>query len=96
MTNIALSIDVRTTPGQRDAFVARIKQHGEFCLANEPGCLRFDVMIPLDEADRVVVFEIYADKAALDAHDCTEYMAAYRRDTGPMIASRVRVTGRLA
>ncbi len=96
MTKIALSVDVKTTPGQRDAFVARIKQHGEYCLAHEPGCLEFHVVVPIDETDRVVLFEVYADKAALDAHDSSEHMAAYRRDTASMIAARMRVTGHLA
>ncbi|MBC8051138.1 MAG: antibiotic biosynthesis monooxygenase [Chitinophagales bacterium] len=95
MTNIALSIDVRTTPGERDAFAARLKRHGEFCVANEPGCLSFFVMTPLDADDRVMAFEVYADKVALEAHDASDHMAVYRKDTAHMVAARVRVTGPL-
>ena len=35
---------------------------------DEPGCRRFDVVEPQGEPDRVLLYEIYDDEAAFDAH----------------------------
>jgi quinol monooxygenase YgiN len=93
---IALSVDVRCRLGRRADFLARLKLHAATCLAQEPGCRRFDIMVPRDEDDRVIIFEVYDDEAALAAHDASAHMAAFRADAAPMIESRLRITGALA
>jgi quinol monooxygenase YgiN len=95
LEKVALFVDVKTAPGQRDAFVNRVKKHGELCLSTEPGCLRFEVLIPYDDANRVLLWEVYADDAALAAHDASEHMTAYREDVSSMILSRVRTHAKI-
>lgn len=90
MPAIALVVELETRAGQRDAFVARALEHRDNVFANEPGCLRFDVMTSDEEADKVFLYEVYADAAALETHFNTDHMKAYREDTGPMLAGRKR------
>ena len=90
MGKISLVVELKMNPGTRDAFVERVRQHGETCLDREPGCLQFDVLVPTDGSDRVFLYEVYADQAAIDAHMATAHMAQYREDTEPMIAERIR------
>ena len=90
MPAIALVVELETRAGQRDALVARALEHRENVLANEPGCLRFDVMTSDEESEKVFLYEVYADADALETHFNTAYMKAYLEDTGPMIAGRKR------
>ena len=92
MGKIALVVEFKLKPGQRDAFIARVRQHGATCLKSEPGCLQFDLLVPQGDADRAFLYEVYADQAALDAHGETPHMAEYRRDTQDMLIERNRTT----
>ena len=90
MGKISLVVELKVKPGRRDAFVDRARRHGEACLDTEPGCLQFDVLVPNDASDRVFLYEVYTDQAALDSHGATAHMAAYRSDTNDMILKRTR------
>ena len=73
MRRLALIVEYETHPGQEAAFDQAMRAHATACLAEEPGCLRFEVLRPLDEQGRVVenrfmANELFADDAALDAH----------------------------
>lgn len=90
MSKVALVVDLRIASGKLDQFLARAGRHAETCLAKEDGCLRFDILVPHDESDRVYLYELYADQAAVDAHLASEHMAEYLADTKAMIAERTR------
>lgn len=88
MSAVVLLVELKIAEGQRDAFIARGRQHRERVLANEPGCQRFDIVIPEGTSDVVRLYEVYDDQAAVDQHMQTEYMAAYREDTAPQVVGR--------
>ncbi len=88
MSAIVLFVELDTVPGQRDAFLARAREHRGNVQKNEPDCQRFDISVPDDEDNKVRLYEVYADQAAFDHHMETAYMKAYRADTGPMVANR--------
>lgn len=96
MADIVLVVELDMKPGQRDAYLARARQHRENVLKNEPGCHRFDLIVPAEDPDKMFLIEVYADQAALDHHLNTPYMKAYLDDTGPMIANRSRTLSHLA
>lgn len=37
-------------------------------LENEPGCLRFDVIQDLEDQNRIHLYEVYRDQAAIELH----------------------------
>ena len=54
----------------------------------ERGCLRFEVYRVVGEATGFVLFEIYADQAAREAHWATPHFLAYRDATAELIDTR--------
>ena len=96
MSAIVLLVQLDLNPGQKDAFVARALEHRGNVVAKEPGCLRFDLVLPDEGGDRVYLYEVYADDEALQTHFNSAYMKEYMADTAPMIAQRKRNQCRLA
>lgn len=66
-------VDFHLKPGVRPEFRRLIDLNAEDSVRNEQGCLQFDVLEPDGEGDRVLLYEIYTDKAAFDAHLRTEH-----------------------
>lgn len=85
---ISLFVRISLKPGTRDKFVELVTAHRGRVLEREPGCHRFDVLVPRDEDDQVCLYEVYEDQAAFDTHVATDYMAAYREQTGDMTVGR--------
>lgn len=96
MPALALVVEIHVQPGQRDAFLARLRQHRANVLANEPGCLGFEILLAEEDPDALVLYESYRDEQALTDHDAAPYFQAYREDTAAMIASRRRILCRPA
>ena len=46
MSAVVLLMELKIAGGKRDAFIARGIQHRERVLKNEPGCQRFDIVVP--------------------------------------------------
>ena len=74
--------------GQLSAMVDAAKIDAAASVANEPGCRRFDVLVPRDGAERVVLYEIYDDEAAFQAHLETPHLKAFRDAIGPLVRDR--------
>lgn len=96
MSAIVLFVELGIVPGRREEFLARARLHREHVLKNEPGCRRFDISLPEDDENAVRLYEVYADRAAFDHHMATDYMQAYREETGLMVANRARTRAVLA
>ncbi len=96
MSAVVLFVEIDTVPGQKDAFLARVRVHRANVQKNEPGCQCFDISVPDDGDDKVRLYEVYADQAAFDHHMETTYMKEYRADTAPMVAGRVLAKAALA
>ena len=57
----------------------------------EPGCRRYDLYRAAEGAASFHLFEIYADRAALDAHRATEHYRAYRARIQDLLAEPIKV-----
>lgn len=64
-------------PGSKDAFRRLIDENAIASARSEPGCRRFDVLEPTGTSDQIVLYEIYDDRAAFDAHRRTAHFAAF-------------------
>ncbi len=90
MSAVVLVVELDIAEGQKEPFLARVRAQREIGLEKEPGCQRFDIVVPQEGGDTVVLYEIYADQKAVETHMATSYMKEYLSDTGPMIANRKR------
>ncbi len=93
MARIAVVVEFRIRPGQHAAFDAIIREHARLTQQEEPGCERFDVLQPLakggakDEA-RIMLCEVYRDRAAFDEHGRNPRLAKVRDAYSPLIEAR--------
>lgn len=87
--SIALFVTLDFNDGAMAGYLELAHQHKGRVLKNEPGCQQFDILIPDDTENRVHLFEVYDDEAALQIHMNSDYMQMYREKSGPMLANRV-------
>ncbi|RXD07283.1 hypothetical protein EQZ23_04290 [Sphingomonas sp. UV9] len=71
--------------GVRDVFVRHLAEHRLRCLAEEPGTHAFEILVPHDVPDTVMLYEVYTDQAAFDAHMNGASIAIMRRETVGMV-----------
>ena len=88
MSKIALVVEFNIKVGQREAFLKIIRAHAAGTKQDEEGCLQFDILIPEDDDNKVMLVEMYRDAAALDIHIASPRLQATRGAYGDMIESR--------
>lgn len=87
MTQVAIIAEFTIKPEHVAAFTDRMRDHAS-ASRQEPGCLRFDMVIPRKGENRMMLYELYQDQAALDFHAGTDRMKAHREATGDMLEDR--------
>ena len=88
MSGYAIIVDFRLKPGAHEAFRRLIDANARLSVETEAGCRRFDVLEPQDEHDRIVLYEIYDDEAALKAHARSQHFEVFDRESGPLVLSK--------
>jgi len=90
MPRLAIIGNLEIAPGCRDRVLPLLMAHRSRCLADEPGTLAFEVLLPHDDQTKVLIYEVYADDAAFAAHWNGPSTNRLREKAAGMI---VRVTG---
>ena len=62
----------------------------------EPGCKQFDVLVDPHDRTQVMLYEVYADEQAFEAHQQTVHFKKYLAEAVPLLASRQRHVWRRA
>jgi quinol monooxygenase YgiN len=84
-----LSVDLRIKPENVDGFLARAAENAA-ASRKEPGCRQFDVLVDPKDRTRAMLYEVYADEKAFDAHQQTAHFKKYLAEAVPLLASRER------
>ena len=71
-----------------ERFRALILENARLSLEREPGCRRFDVLIDAAAPRRIVLYEIYEDAAAFDAHMATAHYKAFAAAADALLEGR--------
>lgn len=95
MSKIAIFVTFQCKPGKTDEFVELVKGHANRCLEREPGCVQFDVMRPAGGGDKIMLYEVYADQAAIEAHRKSDHLAMFREKAGAIAARADLIEGAL-
>jgi quinol monooxygenase YgiN len=78
-----------TVPADRlEAFIAQSLDDARDSVAHEPGCRQFEVHVPVDGAPTVVLYEVYDDRAAFEAHLTTPHFERWRDAAQDWITDR--------
>lgn len=68
MAKLAIVATIKTAPGKRDEYMKHLKAHQQRCLDSEPGTLAFEILTPHDDADSILLYELYESTEAFDLH----------------------------
>lgn len=88
MTSFAIIVDFRLKPGAQTAFRRLVDANARDSSRIEAGCRRFDVLEPMGKADRVLLYEIYDDRAAFDAHIRSDHFARFDAESASLVTGK--------
>lgn len=93
MARIALIVEFDVRPGCHAALLDIMRAHAAACLADEPGLERFDVLEVVDaegrpNPSRLMLYEVFRDQAAREAHWAKPRHGATKAAFAPLIEGR--------
>ena len=68
MAKIACITTFKAAPGKRDELAEYSRRQVPLFLKAEPGTLRIDILVPHNDPDSVIAWDVYASPEALEAH----------------------------
>lgn len=87
--SFVLVVNIRIKPEDVDAFMKQLKDNAA-AARKEPGCRQFDVLVDPKDRTKVMLYEVYNDEKAFEAHQQTPHFKKYVAEAVPMLASRER------
>ena len=87
MQGFVLVVEFQLKPGARGEFRKLVDANAR-ASSKEPGCRRFDVLEPEGEGDRILLYEIYADREAFNAHVASDHYAAFAEASASLVARK--------
>lgn len=77
MFAVIVTLDV--IPERKDEFLEGLHRNARAALANEPGCLRFDIHRVAEIPNRFMLYELYASEHSFyEEHRAAAHYAAWR------------------
>lgn len=83
---LVLLVTVRVKPEHLAEFLPAARHNAEHAVADEPGCLRFDIIQDREDTHLFRFYEVYKDDAALAAHRLTPHFKKYIEASAPWMA----------
>jgi len=84
-----LTVQLRIKPENVEAFMSKLAENTKNA-RKEPGCKQFDVLVDPNDKAKVMLYEVYNDDKAFEAHQATPHFKKYVAEAVPMLASRER------
>ena len=84
---IALIVEINIKPGFKDQFMASMLGDARGSNNDEPGCLRFDVLQDNEDENKIHLFEVYEDEAAVEAHRNAPHFIKWREECADWFAT---------
>ena len=78
----ALLVTIQIKPGHKEAFMESMMDDALGSVGDEPGCLRFDVLQDQEDPNRIHLYEVYRDDAAIEAHRQAPHYLKWRQTVG--------------
>lgn len=86
MSPYVIIVEFQVKPGAMERFMPLILENAAHSLRDEPGCRRFDVLT--GEDGRVILYEIYDDEAAFQAHLRAPHFHRFDEASRPLVAGK--------
>ncbi len=91
-----VTVDFRIKPAFLNSFREKMTANARASREQEPGCFQFDVCTDPGVAECIYLYEVYADRAAFDAHLASAHFRAFDREVADWVSAKsVRVFERI-
>lgn len=80
--------EIDIVPGEMEHYLTALKENAATAVKQEPGCREFHITVSQKDTNHVLIFEVYDNAAALDAHRATDHFKKYASTTKEMVAKR--------
>jgi len=88
MHRFVITVDFVLHDGALEKFLPLMVDNANKSRTLEPGCDRFDVMVPETGGNHVFLYEIYHDVAAFNAHLKTPHFLEFGQRTAALLKGR--------
>ena len=87
--SFVLVVNIRIKPDGVESFMQKLGENAA-AARKEPGCRQFEVLVDPEDKTRVMLFEVYDDQQAFEAHQAGAAFKKYLAEAVPLLASRTR------
>ena len=87
--SFVLMVNIRVKPESVESFMKKLGENAA-AARKEPGCRQFDVLVDPKDRTKVMLYEVYDDEKAFEAHQQTPHFKKYLAEAVPLLASRER------
>jgi len=87
--SFVLVVNIRIKPEHVDRWIKMALENAREA-RKEPGCRQFDVLVDPKDRAKVLLYEIYDDDKAFEAHQATPHFKKYLAEAVPLLAHRER------
>ena len=95
MSAYVILVDFQLKPGTKAEFRRAIDANARSSCRDERGCSRFDVVEARDDADRILLYEIYDSRAAFEEHLKTPHLAAFEAASNHLVTKKTVIAADL-
>lgn len=88
MSGLAVIVEFRLKSGMRSAFRALVDANARSSVGIEEDCRRFDVLEPEAQDDCILLYEIYADRRAFEAHLASDHYRQFDAASAGLCAAK--------
>jgi quinol monooxygenase YgiN len=90
MKEFVLAVSLKIKPDSIDKFMAECLKNAKAARETEPGCKQFDIVVDPNDPTRAMLYEVYADEAAFEAHQQTLHFKHYLANALQYLEARER------
>ena len=87
--SFVLVVNIRIKPENVDKWLPMALENMR-AARKEPGCKQFEVLVDPKDRTKVMLYEIYDDEKAFEAHQATPHFKKYLAEAVPLLAHRER------
>ena len=87
--SLVLQVNIRIKPENVASFMQKALENAQ-AARKEPGCRQFEVLVSPDDKTSIMLFEVYDDQKAFEAHQASAAFKKYVAEAVPLLASRER------
>jgi (4S)-4-hydroxy-5-phosphonooxypentane-2,3-dione isomerase len=87
--SFVLVVNIKIKPENVDVWMKKAAENAREA-RKEPGCRQFEVLVDPNDKAKVMLFEVYDDEKAFEAHQQTPHFKKYLAEAVPLLAARER------